>query len=181
MNEWLHDPGNNGRLLLKVEPKDFTVGKTNEKPWEPHWYGKTDALPVHNSKRTTLQQVNIPKCMSNLISNQYQHAYLWSLANPFGATLSSSSIPNIFCRSPSGCGLASPKNLTNSGAAMTDRSRRGFRWILDLDDFKIVEPMTKIGKMILYLMVASSFFWGHQEPAAIILSLPGLTRILILD
>ena len=35
--------------------------------------------------------------------------------------------------------------------------------------------------MILYLMVASSFFWGHQEPAANIVSLPGLTRILILD
>ena len=47
--------------------------------------------------------------------------------------------------------------------------------------FEIVELMTKVGKMILYLMVASSFFWGHQEPAANIASLPGLTRILILD
>ena len=47
--------------------------------------------------------------------------------------------------------------------------------------FKIVKLMTKVAKMILYLMVASSFFWGHQEPAAIIVSLPGLTRILILD
>ena len=41
--------------------------------------------------------------------------------------------------------------------------------------------MMKVGKMVLYLIVASSFFWGHQEPAANTVSLPGLTRILILD
>ena len=103
--------------------------------------GKTDVLPVHNTKRTTLQQVNIPKykypCQFYIL-NQYQHAYLWSLANPFGATLSSSSFPNTFCRSPSGCGLASPKNSTNSGAEMMDRNRCGFRWILDLH--KDVKP-----------------------------------------
>ena len=136
MYERLHDPGNNGRLLLKVEPKDFTIGKTNNnKLWESHWFNKTDALPMHNTKRTTPQQVNVPKYNIHvrLTFNQYQHAYLWSLANPFGATLSSSSIPNIFCRSPSGCGLASPKNSTNSGVEMMVRNRREFRWILDLD------------------------------------------------
>ena len=133
--ERLHDPGNNSHFLFKVEPKDFTIGKSNDKLWELHCFGKTDVLPMCNTKGTTLQQVNIPKYNIHvrLIFNQYQHAYLWSLANPFGATLSSSSIPNIFCRSPSGCGLASPKNSTNSGAEMMDRNRREFRWILDLD------------------------------------------------
>ena len=29
MYKRLHNPGNNGCLLLKVECKDFTVGKTN--------------------------------------------------------------------------------------------------------------------------------------------------------
>ena len=68
--EWLHDPGNNGRLLLKVGRKDFTIGKANGKLWEPHCFGKTEALLVHNTKRTTLQQVNIPKKVTPM-SNWY--------------------------------------------------------------------------------------------------------------
>ena len=76
--KWLHDPRNNGRLLLKVKPKDFTVGKTNKKLFKPNGFGKTDGLPMHDTKGTTLQQVNIPKYNIHvkLIFNQYQNAYL---------------------------------------------------------------------------------------------------------
>ena len=41
-------------------------------------------------------------------------------------------MPNIFCLSPFGWGFAFPKNFTNSGAAMTFRRRRGFRWMFSL-------------------------------------------------
>ena len=137
MYERLHELGDNGHLLLKVRRKDFTIGKTsNEQNVRATLFRQNvGRLPVHNSKRTTLQQINVPEIsIIRLVFNQYQRPHLWSLAIPLGATLSCSSLPNMFRRSPSGCGLASPKTSTNSGADMMDRNRCGFRWILDLDN-----------------------------------------------
>lgn len=59
-------------------------------------------------------------------------AYWWSLGTPFGAVFNSSSLPNIFCRSPLGWGFATPKNCSNSEKEMISRSRPESRLILDL-------------------------------------------------
>src|SRR6266702_4045245 len=61
---------------------------------------------------------------------------------------------------PLGGGFAEPKLLTKSGALIIRRRREELCWICDR-------------------MVASSFFPGHQVPAARRLSPPGLTENVI--
>ena len=56
--------------------------------------------------------------------------HLCVLSTPFGATLSSSSAPKMFCLPPFGCGCAGPNSASKSGLEIISRNRRDERWRL---------------------------------------------------
>ena len=89
---------------------------------------------MFNCERAAFKEIDIPaRCQLRTLKGKYNGAtHLSSFDTPFGATLSSSSAPKIFCLSPLGWHSAFPKNLTNSGAEITLRNRRELRWMLVL-------------------------------------------------
>ena len=81
----------------------------------------------------------------------------------------------MFCRFPLGLGSALPNKSTNDGVFIAWRRRREERRRLFLV-FLVGACLPNKDETPLYLMVCSSFFPGHQVPAAKRLP-PGFTSL----
>lgn len=142
--------------------------------------------PVGYCERAAFQEIDVPnRTAVSALPPGYRESergtHLCDLSMPLGATLSSSSMPNTFCRKPFGCGRAGPKSATKSGAEMTCRKRREERCRLFLCA-AITAAAEIVGReqyrgdrRSTHRIVTTSFLPGHQLPAAMMLSPPALT------